>query len=338
MPFATLKSNVFKAFAAPVHIVKRYLYDMNPAATDETACEFVSSMGIAKGCQTSMGLGGSVAPAIDPELFWEFPAGVVVYVYTQSIPDFVQHYLPRMRYQFVFVSGADDLSVSYATIPDEVEALLGHPLVTHWFAQNLEVTHSKLTAMPIGMDYHVLAGNHRRPWRPFQSPLRQERELLRVRAAAPAVAQRSCTAYSNWHFFLQRGDRQECFDKVDHSSTFFEPTFVSRRESWTNNASHLFTISPLGNGLDCHRTWEALLLGTIPIVRTSPLDSLYDGLPVCIVQDWAEVDFPFLQRQRERFLAQTFDYAKVYTKYWSALIRGHATFPVVRSIQEFAYG
>ena len=30
--------------------------------------------------------------------------------------------------------------------------------------------------------------------------------------------------------------------------------------------THRFVLSPPGHGLDCHRTWEAILLGAIPIV------------------------------------------------------------------------
>ena len=52
---------------------------------------------------------------------------------------------------------------------------------------------------------------------------------------------------------------------------------------------HRFVLSPRGNGLDAHRTWEALLVGAIPVVRSSALDILYEGLPVLIVKDWAHV-------------------------------------------------
>jgi len=39
--------------------------------------------------------------------------------------------------------------------------------------------------------------------------------------------------------------------------------------------------------MDCHRTWEAMALGCIPIVNTSPLDPFYKQLPVMIVDDWS---------------------------------------------------
>jgi len=54
-------------------------------------------------------------------------------------------------------------------------------------------------------------------------------------------------------------------------------------------AEYPFVISAAGNGLDCHRTWELLYLGSIVVTKTSPLDRLFDGLPVVIVEDWNEV-------------------------------------------------
>ena len=54
-------------------------------------------------------------------------------------------------------------------------------------------------------------------------------------------------------------------------------------------ARHAFVVSPHGKGLDCYRTWEALLMGAIVIVKRSALDLLYSGLLVVIVEDWGEV-------------------------------------------------
>ncbi len=60
-------------------------------------------------------------------------------------------------------------------------------------------------------------------------------------------------------------------------------------EVWRQYAAHPLALSAAGNGLDAHRTWELLYLGCIVVTKTSPLDRLYDGLPVVIVKDWAEV-------------------------------------------------
>ena len=49
-----------------------------------------------------------------------------------------------------------------------------------------------------------------------------------------------------------------------------------------------FVLSPRGNGLDCHRTWELFLLGCIVITETSPLDDMWrdNNLPVIILDDY----------------------------------------------------
>ena len=62
-------------------------------------------------------------------------------------------------------------------------------------------------------------------------------------------------------------------------------------------ASFHFTMSPRGNGLDCFRTWEALSLGVVPIVKKSgPFDEIYNGLPVLLVDRWSDVNASLLRR------------------------------------------
>ena len=51
-----------------------------------------------------------------------------------------------------------------------------------------------------------------------------------------------------------------------------------------------FVVSPPGNGIDCHRTWEAIYLRTTPIVikRAWPFASL--PLPVLCIDHWDELE------------------------------------------------
>lgn len=51
-----------------------------------------------------------------------------------------------------------------------------------------------------------------------------------------------------------------------------------------------FVLSPPGNGADCHRTWEALYLGAVPVLQRGTLpESLTAGLPILVVDRWQEV-------------------------------------------------
>jgi hypothetical protein len=62
-------------------------------------------------------------------------------------------------------------------------------------------------------------------------------------------------------------------------------------------------VCPQGNGVDTHRTWEALALGSIPLVRTSSLDPLFVGLPVLVLRHWAELAAPHAQQKLARWQA-----------------------------------
>lgn len=66
---------------------------------------------------------------------------------------------------------------------------------------------------------------------------------------------------------------------------------------WEGFASHAFVLSPFGNGMDCFRTYEILLLGAIAVIPSGDSEGrrwpaareTYEGLPVIVVDDWAEV-------------------------------------------------
>jgi len=72
-------------------------------------------------------------------------------------------------------------------------------------------------------------------------------------------------------------------------------------------ASSHFVLSPRGTGLDCYRTWEALALGTIPIVKKSgPFDAIYEGLPVLLVSRWEEVTLELLEKTLQEWRHRRF--------------------------------
>jgi hypothetical protein len=93
---------------------------------------------------------------------------------------------------------------------------------------------------------------------------------------------------------------------------------------WKKKGEYAFSISPHGNGWDCQRTWEDLILGCIVIVKTSPLDCLYKDLPVVNVQDWSEVTSQNLEKWGSRFgnVLHNLSYREKLTHcYWMAKIK-----------------
>ena len=108
----------------------------------------------------------------------------------------------------------------------------------------------------------------------------------------------------------------DAISQIPKNLVFYEPTKLLREQTWINQSKYSFVISPHGNGLDCHRTWEALALGCIPVVKTSGLDPLFKDLPVLIVGSWSDINPKLLKKTLLTFKKSTFNYEKLQLSYW----------------------
>ncbi|WP_146030515.1 hypothetical protein [Pseudovibrio exalbescens] len=261
----------------------------------------------------------SSSPRVDVDIAADLSSGGTIYVCTDALPVFAATVLPKIATPFTLVSGDSDLPVSLEGLGREtLKKLLENRYLQQWFAQNLAYAHPKLTHLPIGLDYHTVTAKTRHPWGGFETPLAQERALDGVRSKASALQEKKPFGYCNWHHSIGNGDRAAVLKALDQSAVYLEPARVERKRSWARNADFFFTISPFGQGMDCHRTWEALLLGSVPVVPASPLKPLFKDLPVVVVEDWRQITPGFLAEQKERILDATFDFSPLFLSYWQA--------------------
>ena len=85
-------------------------------------------------------------------------------------------------------------------------------------------------------------------------------------------------------------ERSKALKFSESSSEIYRmPSFTSPKKYRELLANSAFVLSPPGNGADCHRTWEAIYLGAIPIVLKKYWPFTHLSLPVLIVEDWAEI-------------------------------------------------
>ena len=276
-------------------------------------CRFVSSRGILYSCKSYQRDIASSRSWITEDILKDICDNDTVYVCTSALPAFVKLFLPRLTHSITLVSGDADEAVYTSNVT--CATLLASPFITRWFAQNCLSTHPKLIHMPIGLDYHTMAGRASR-WGPKQTETEQESELMNLRHIAVPFHERLPLCYSNFHLNLNSRDRYEARDTVTKELVFYEPVHVQRHESHTNQIKYAFVLSPAGIGRDCHRTWEALVLGCIPIVKSSGLDPLFEGLPVLIVKKWSDVTRGLLDTTILSFKGRTFSYEKLTMKYW----------------------
>ena len=83
---------------------------------------------------------------------------------------------------------------------------------------------------------------------------------------------------------------------------------------------YTFVLSPFGVGQDCHRTWEALCLGCIPILKAPNFKKMFENLPVLIVNEWSDITQELLDKTIQEFQSHEFNYEKLTLQYWTSQI------------------
>ena len=166
--------------------------------------------------------------------------------------------------------------------------------------------------LPIGLDFHTISNG--RKWGHWPAtPAAQEAELEALRRAAPPNAERQLRVHADFHFSKHKqqvwGDDRAAVQRAlsGNPDVQFQTRKLPRLELWREKTRYAFVVSPHGNGLDCHRTWESLVLGNIVIVKRSSLDPLYEGLPVVIVDDWREITRDNLRRWHAQYSRRSSD-------------------------------
>jgi hypothetical protein len=251
-----------------------------------------------------------------------------IYVCSDVLPIFVENILDLLTVPFYLVSGDSDLSVPKEALTEQqLEKLLAAPNLLRWASQNMidTPTSPRLLQIPIGLAYHCAP-----------NPLGQEALLLHIRKAGAPVQDRRvedpalgrtiygsgdriCKVYMNAHHRPDRhGDRHAACSDIPADLLVKEPTVLPRAQVWKAFTRYAFVASPYGNGIDCHRTWEALCCGAIPIIRGPYLADLFADLPVLRVAEWADVSAELLERTLEEFSTKTFNYRKLTLDYWMA--------------------
>jgi len=219
------------------------------------------------------------------------------------------------------VSGDSDLPINHSTLGDHLETLLNNPYLVKWFAQNRDIDAPQIFSLPIGINIHNLWTNPLQWGGGFILPALQELQLKTIAEQSQSLANREAKIFCNWHFSIDRADRKACLDVIDKTVCYFQPEPAPMADTWGLQSKYQFVLSPHGAGLDCHRTWEALLLGCIPIVKSAKINDLFNGLPVISVTEWSEINPVFLKNALREIQGRPVDPERLLMRYWISEIK-----------------
>ena len=306
---------IFRYFILIIILINIMSFPIEICNIDKT--KYLCSIGLMKGCDETQ-----IINYINPftitidwdKLYKVGKNGCCVYVKMGHINDFIKN-LDNIPFDFILITGDGDETNPYSLLNiDLFFNIINNKKIIKWYSTNCyENLHPKFSLIPIGINYHCGA-----LW--YNTPIiSQENMIENIRLNALPFNKRKCMCYSNFHFVLHNNfdnPRKKAIEQIKDTLIYYEPIKISTEQTWINQSEYSFVVSPLGNGMDCHRTWEALILGCIVIVQTSTLDTLYKDLPVLIVNHWSDITEKLLIDTIKKFENVEFLYDKLTLKYW----------------------
>jgi hypothetical protein len=98
----------------------------------------------------------------------------------------------------------------------------------------------------------------------------------------------------------------------------FQNLPIENGKYFTELPKYKFVISPEGNGIDCHRHYEALMAKCIPIVEDSYLvRAKYGNAPILYTRDYSEITQEYLDNKYAEMLDQCWDFSHLFLSHWS---------------------
>jgi len=159
---------------------------------------------------------------------------------------------------------------------DEKKYGLKPPCIKTWFARNTEIERPDLIPIPIGIENE---GEGCSGDAEFMSH-------IRVAKLPPRNL-----VYLNVNTRTNPKEREPCVEILkDKPFVVYQPNRISFHEYCSEASSCIFVASPPGNGMDCYRTWEALFMGLIPIVKRNSNMESFSNTRMLIIDDWNELN------------------------------------------------
>jgi hypothetical protein len=163
--------------------------------------------------------------------------------------------------------------------------------VSEWYSPNISYAHPALKVIPLGIANNYSKKNLSANDLMTNTKKEEKKEKL----------------YLN---FVESTNRSKRADIYDYFRTkkwvVIDDPILSLGEYKERLNSHKFILCPPGNGIDTHRVWESLYLGSIPVVEKNIVNQQYVGLPIITYNELEELTFEYLKYESSK-LKENFD-------------------------------
>jgi len=253
---------------------------------------------------------------ITGEKFISLANGVdVFYRHTHDVNDFFWSRECQKDKKFILISHNSD---GYIGKPPSRRDCANVNLIPdnliHWFGQNVNIVNERIESIPIGLENDK--------W--FLGVRKKEKMLLKLKEEKTFKN----LLYINHNPRTNPEKREGIYEMFSQKCKCWVTIEIGINgvnfDSYLNNIyNHKFVICPEGNGIDTHRTWECLYMGTIPIEKKNINNQFYTDLPILFVNDWEEITEELLVKEYQRIKKTKWNLDKLSFDYWKNRINGN---------------
>lgn len=196
------------------------------------------------------------------------------------------------------------------------------PKYRRWYTQNKDVVNDNIHSIPIGIENTKLIVSDKSHNGLFSSQVNgalYKSQL--INKFSNLNLKKDKLVYLNFNVNTYPIERQYVMDMFKNESWVTHTNNLSIEQFYNEVAQHKFIFSPRGNGVDCHRTWEALYLGVIPIVKKSIHMNEFSDLPILFIDNWSDVNEKMLHNFYEQVKDTSYNLDKLKISYWKNIIK-----------------
>jgi hypothetical protein len=191
--------------------------------------------------------------------------------------------------------------------------------IKKWYAINVDYQHEDLIPIPLGLYPHIFGPRYSLNTWDESEPYNQALWFSDIRNEY-LKNEKKDILYCCWNDRKMAPDFKENRDSIvekliNNKLRIIHGTNTRHKQNVYFESLCKYTVSPPGNGIDSHRTWESLYLGCIPIVKKH---IIYDSfnLPLIQVDNWSEINTELLNN----FDESKFSLEKLDMNYWKKII------------------
>lgn len=202
------------------------------------------------------------------------PERNIFFIKPDFLNGFIQNVLPKINYNFILLTHDSDIPVT-----EEYHQILNNPFLIKWFGMNCHIIHDKVQPIPIGMANEV--------W-----PHGNKDTLLKI---INEKNKKENLIYCNFDPNTNISARTYALSVLQNFDFIhFENKKLNYEEYLRKLSTYKYVISPPGNSVDCHRIWEAIYLGVIPVVLKSIPMVYFKDCPILFINDWKDLSINLL--------------------------------------------